>query len=119
MKRHPQTLYGFVRKSDLKNRPKIASIFRGIVAGVKHLHSLELAHNDIKPANIMIDHDDHPVIIDLGACKPLNRSQGDWGIAQGPGGGLEGDHRRYWYVMVVEDESSAGSTDSIMEDNQY
>ncbi|KAK1037251.1 hypothetical protein LTR74_018824, partial [Friedmanniomyces endolithicus] len=40
-----------------------------IRAGVRHLHSLGLAHNDLNPMNILLDQDDHPVIIDFGSCK--------------------------------------------------
>ena len=41
----------------------------GIRAGVKHLHSLRLAHNDLKPENIAVDDDDNPVLIDFGSCN--------------------------------------------------
>ncbi|KXT15302.1 hypothetical protein AC579_2804 [Pseudocercospora musae] len=41
----------------------------GIRAGVRHLHSLGLAHNDLNPMNILLDKDDQPVIIDFGSCK--------------------------------------------------
>ncbi|KAH8805512.1 kinase-like domain-containing protein [Xylogone sp. PMI_703] len=45
------------------------SFFEAIVAGVKHLHSLGLAHNDLNPRNIMLDEGDKPIIIDMGSCK--------------------------------------------------
>ncbi|KXS93551.1 hypothetical protein AC578_2252 [Pseudocercospora eumusae] len=41
----------------------------GIRAGVRHLHSLGLAHNDLNPMNVLLDKDDQPVIIDFGSCK--------------------------------------------------
>ncbi|KAK3377679.1 kinase-like domain-containing protein [Podospora didyma] len=41
---------------------------RGIEAGVSHMHSLGLIHNDLNPSNIMMDGDD-PVIIDFDSCK--------------------------------------------------
>ncbi|KPM41375.1 hypothetical protein AK830_g5195 [Neonectria ditissima] len=47
------------------------SCFEGIQAGVNHLHSLGLAHNDINPENIMLDDQDRPVIINMGSCKRL------------------------------------------------
>ncbi|KAK0930914.1 hypothetical protein LTR29_016599 [Friedmanniomyces endolithicus] len=46
-----------------------AACMDGIRAGVRHLHSLGLAHNDLNPMNILLDQDDHPVIIDFGSCK--------------------------------------------------
>ncbi|KAI0550630.1 kinase-like domain-containing protein [Xylaria curta] len=42
---------------------------RGIEAGVQHMHDLGLVHNDLNPANIMID-GGNPVIIDFDSCKP-------------------------------------------------
>jgi hypothetical protein len=41
---------------------------RGAVA---HLHGLGLAHNDINPANVMLDGEDAPVLIDFGSCAPF------------------------------------------------
>lgn len=35
----------------------------------KHLHTLGLAHNDLNPANIMLDEHDNATVIDLGSCK--------------------------------------------------
>jgi len=46
---------------------------KGIESAVKHLHSLGIAHNDLNPANIMVDNHDHVVIIDLGSCRPFGR----------------------------------------------
>ncbi|KAG6203173.1 hypothetical protein E4U35_004584 [Claviceps purpurea] len=37
----------------------------GIERGIRHLHSLGVIHNDIKPNNIMLDELDRPVIIDF------------------------------------------------------
>lgn len=45
--------------------------FLGIEAGVKHLHSLGLAHNYLNPMNVMADEEDRPVIVDMGSCKPF------------------------------------------------
>lgn len=41
----------------------------GIRAGMKHLHSLGFAHNDLNPMNIALDKDDQPVILDFGSCR--------------------------------------------------
>lgn len=38
---------------------------------VGHLHDLGLVHNDISPANVMLDEDEQPVLIDLGSTCQL------------------------------------------------
>jgi serine/threonine protein kinase len=51
------------------------SLFAKLSSAVDYLHSLGLAHNDIKPANIMIrempDGRPEPVLIDFGSCAPF------------------------------------------------
>jgi serine/threonine protein kinase len=42
-----------------------------IEAGVAHLHEQDLAHNDISPENIMFDHNNVPILIDLDSCAPI------------------------------------------------
>ncbi|MCJ1354165.1 MAG: hypothetical protein MMC33_004152 [Icmadophila ericetorum] len=42
----------------------------GVESSIRHLHSLNLIHNDIKPANIMLDDDDNPIITDFDNCCP-------------------------------------------------
>jgi serine/threonine protein kinase len=39
-----------------------------IEEGIRHLHGLGLVHNDINPSNVMLDKNDHAVIIDLDSC---------------------------------------------------
>ena len=48
-----------------------ARVFDGIRAGIVHLHSLGLAHNDINPENICIDANGEPIIVDFDACLPF------------------------------------------------
>ena len=43
---------------------------RDIASGLKHLHSIGLVHNDIKPSNIMIKEGETPIIIDFDSCVP-------------------------------------------------
>jgi serine/threonine protein kinase len=45
-----------------------------ITAAVNHLHSLGLAHNDLKPMNMMVDEQDTTFIIDLGSRQPFGRT---------------------------------------------
>jgi serine/threonine protein kinase len=46
----------------------------GILAGIHHLHSLGIIHNDITPSNIMLDEDGTPVIIDFDSCTNVGHS---------------------------------------------
>jgi serine/threonine protein kinase len=50
-----------------------ASVVRGIVSGVKFIHSLNLVHNDLNPRNIMLDELNNPVIVDFDSCKRSSR----------------------------------------------
>jgi hypothetical protein len=47
-------------------------ILADIRAGIDHLHSLGLAHNDVNPYNICVNEDGSAVIIDLDSCLPFN-----------------------------------------------
>ena len=51
--------------------------------GVRHLHELNLVHNDLNPSNLMIDHDNVPRIIDFDSCQktgqPLGYTRGTRG----------------------------------------
>ncbi|CAA7260740.1 unnamed protein product [Cyclocybe aegerita] len=49
----------------------VASVAAGIQAGLDHLHSLGLAHNDINPHNIMLDDSGNPVIVDFDSCASI------------------------------------------------
>ncbi|KAG5988798.1 hypothetical protein E4U52_006234 [Claviceps spartinae] len=55
----------------LDERMEVGTLFdkdlflEGVERGIRHLHSLGIVHNDIKPDNIMCDELDRPVIIDF------------------------------------------------------
>ncbi|RDA90469.1 hypothetical protein CP533_3953 [Ophiocordyceps camponoti-saundersi (nom. inval.)] len=59
-----------------------ACCLRGIEAGVRHMHSLGLVHNDLNPSNIMME-GDNPVIIDFDSCKPEGAEMGCKGGTDG------------------------------------
>ena len=44
--------------------------------GLAYFHSLKIAHRDIKPGNIMVDKNGHPVIIDFGMVGSLHIKSG-------------------------------------------
>ncbi|KAJ2984034.1 hypothetical protein NQ176_g260 [Zarea fungicola] len=55
-------------------RQDMKAWFPMLRAAVQHLHSLGLVHNDITPANIMLDENDIPIIIDFGGLCRLGDS---------------------------------------------
>ncbi|KAG6261673.1 hypothetical protein E4U48_007618 [Claviceps purpurea] len=55
----------------------------GIERGIRHLHSLGIVHNDINPANIMLDELDCPIIIDFDAWQKNGQ---ELGITKGTSG---------------------------------
>ncbi|KAM0224777.1 hypothetical protein ACHAQD_001571 [Fusarium lateritium] len=71
-------------------------LLQGVKAGVAHLHSLGLVHNDISSSNIMLDAGDNPVIIDFDSCtregeKLLKFGTPDWSIEGVKTGSREND----------------------------
>lgn len=70
--------YSMTLKERLENGIRdfnVDKFMNRLTSAVHHLHSLELAHNDLCPMNIMIDEadDDTPAIIDFGSCQPFGR----------------------------------------------
>uniref|UniRef100_A0A4W5QI61 Protein kinase domain-containing protein n=1 Tax=Hucho hucho TaxID=62062 RepID=A0A4W5QI61_9TELE len=59
------------QKSQVQLTPSIkATIITGMCEGLLHLHSKDIVHQDLKPENIMVEHDTHrAVIIDMGLAK--------------------------------------------------
>jgi len=60
----------------------------GIRAGVKRLHSLGLAHNDLNPTNIALGAEDNPAILDFGSCKKF----GEELVSAGTPGWIDEDY---------------------------
>ncbi|KAG9283722.1 serine/threonine-protein kinase Aurora-3-like [Astyanax mexicanus] len=59
------------QKSKISLTPKVkATIITGMCEGLFHLHSKDIVHQDLKPDNIMVEHETHrAVIIDMGLAK--------------------------------------------------
>lgn len=89
-KRYPSTLLEAVNPRGLGKEGFLASgrelvtdelrkSLDGVMAGMKHLHSLGIVHNDINPANIMLDAGGTLVLIDFGSSRHIGESLGGTG----------------------------------------
>ncbi|KAK1091509.1 hypothetical protein LTR48_006163 [Friedmanniomyces endolithicus] len=70
----------------------------GIQAGVRYLHSLGLAHNDLNPMNILLNEDDKPIIVDFGSCKKF----GEHLISAGTPGWIDDE-----YILSARENDEA------------
>ena len=43
----------------------------GIVSAMKHIHAQSLVHRDLKPGNILLDEEHHPILCDFGSSRLL------------------------------------------------
>ena len=69
-----QSLSGLLKKSHPVPLPAVTNIVRQIAEGLSHLHSLGLAHADLKPANVMVSEDaSRAILVDLGLSHNLDR----------------------------------------------
>lgn len=48
---------------------------RPILEGLRHAHTRRFSHRDLKPHNILIDEFDHPIIIDFGLARAIDKPQ--------------------------------------------
>jgi serine/threonine protein kinase len=49
--------------------PRARPYFRALASAVAYLHERGITHNDIKPANIVMNYSDVPVLVDFGFAK--------------------------------------------------
>ncbi|PTB69400.1 kinase-like protein [Trichoderma citrinoviride] len=74
-----------------------------IRSAVDHLHTLGLVHNDITPANVMIDEHGSPILIDFGGLCRVGES-------------LRTVKRTYgWYDEAVTEANKQGDIDALAE----
>lgn len=89
----------------------VTACIRGIRAGMEHLHSLGLAHNDLNPTNIALDKDDQPVILDFGSCRKF----GETLLSGGTPGWIDED---YSTSASHQDESALQKLESWLREKQ-
>ncbi|EEX92258.1 hypothetical protein VIOR3934_03814 [Vibrio orientalis CIP 102891 = ATCC 33934] len=62
---------GVVLSSSRLKLPRLNSLIESLQNALRHLHSLNFIHGDIKPANILITSDDTVKLIDFGSVLPI------------------------------------------------
>jgi serine/threonine-protein kinase len=75
----PYMIIEYVPGGSLASRMKQGSMetaaalkyLRGMAAGLDYAHSLGIVHRDVKPANVLLEKDESPVIADFGLVKLL------------------------------------------------
>merc|ERR1719427_1415518 len=55
-----------------KNKQNVLRIFRGMLQGIQYLHQNKYIHADLKDANIVVDENKNPIIIDFDLSIPIN-----------------------------------------------
>src|SRR6266851_3931290 len=73
----PYMIIEYVPGGSLASRMKQGSMetaaalkyLRGMAAGLDYAHSLGIVHRDVKPANVLLEKDESPVIADFGLVK--------------------------------------------------
>ncbi|KAF9893932.1 hypothetical protein FE257_008903 [Aspergillus nanangensis] len=83
-----------------------SSLEEGILAAIKHLHSLGLVHNDINPANIMLDADGSTLIlIDFDSCRYIGE----------PLRSTDTKRTHHWHDLAVEISLEKNDLDAFKE----
>ena len=74
------TLSGLIHQSGFRDplpRQLIAQIARDMATGLSVIHAAEVVHNDVKPANVLMDEAGRAVISDLGVATVVGAARDD------------------------------------------
>lgn len=66
------SLADFVNPDKPQNERNIATVMRKIALALHDAHANGLVHRDVKPANVMIDHRNEPIIMDFGLARHID-----------------------------------------------
>ncbi|KAF2404579.1 Serine/threonine-protein kinase [Trichodelitschia bisporula] len=86
-----QTLRDLIKKGLPQSPEESWRLFRQILEGLVHIHSLGIIHRDLKPDNIFIDNSNNPRIGDFGLATTGQYQVADTGVA---GSGAPGEMTR-------------------------
>lgn len=73
---YTQTITQWLNRETNVTDPDRLACCRALESGIRHLHRLGLAHNDINPSNIVMDSENRPVIIDFDSARPIGEELG-------------------------------------------
>jgi serine/threonine protein kinase/DNA-directed RNA polymerase subunit RPC12/RpoP len=67
-----QSLAEFVNSDKPQSDRSVAVVVRKVAVALNEAHNNGLIHRDVKPANVMIDHRNEPIIMDFGLARNVN-----------------------------------------------
>ncbi|CAE7915206.1 aak-2, partial [Symbiodinium necroappetens] len=68
-------LFHYIVENQRVPEPQACRFFHHIMAGVEHLHAMNIAHRDLKPENLLLDEQNCVKIADFGLSKRFDDNQ--------------------------------------------
>jgi serine/threonine protein kinase len=62
-------VYEYINLTPIFSEDMARALFKQLLSGIQHLHTMGLAHLDIKPENILIDKNYNLKLADFGFCR--------------------------------------------------